>query len=49
MSRVYLIFRSTHETLKAEAVLQGAGLPCKVVSWTAGWRSAYTMRISPVP
>lgn len=31
MARVYLLFRSTHETLKAEAVLQGAGLPCKVV------------------
>lgn len=31
MARVYLIFRSTHETLKAEAVLQGVGLPCKVV------------------
>ena len=31
MIRVYLVFRSTHETLKAEATLQGAGLPCRVV------------------
>ncbi|BDG60074.1 DUF3343 domain-containing protein [Caldinitratiruptor microaerophilus] len=31
MGRVYLVFRSTHETLKAESVLAVAGLPCKVV------------------
>lgn len=31
MSRAYLLFRSTHETMKAEAVLQAAALPCKVV------------------
>lgn len=31
MARVYLVFRSTHETLKVESVLQAAGVPCKVV------------------
>lgn len=31
MAKVYLVFHSTHETLKAEALLQAAGLPCKVV------------------
>lgn len=36
MSRAYLMFRSTHETLKAESVLQAAGLPCKVVMKPAG-------------
>jgi L-2-hydroxyglutarate oxidase LhgO len=36
MPRIYLLFRSTHETMKAEAVLQGAGLPAKVVMKPAG-------------
>lgn len=36
MSRAYLLFRSTHETLKAESVLQAAGLPCKVVMKPTG-------------
>ncbi|MFZ5817683.1 MAG: DUF3343 domain-containing protein [Bacillota bacterium] len=31
MPRLYLLFRSTHETLKAEGLLQAAGLPCRVV------------------
>lgn len=31
VARTYFVFRSTHETLRAEAVLQGAGVPCKVV------------------
>lgn len=30
-ARLYLLFRSTHETLKAEAALQGAGITCRVV------------------
>lgn len=38
MSRVYLLFRSTHETLKAEAVVQAAGLPCRVVQKPAAIR-----------
>lgn len=36
MARVYLLFRSTHETMKAEAVLQSAGLACRVVMKPAG-------------
>lgn len=38
MARVYLLFRSTHDTLKAEAVLRAAGLPGKVVQKPAGIR-----------
>lgn len=38
MKRVYLLFRSTHETLKAESLLQTAGLPGKVVMKPAGIR-----------
>lgn len=38
MSKVYLLFRSTHETLKAESILQAAGLPCKVVMKPAAIR-----------
>lgn len=36
MARIYLLFRSTHETLKAEQRLQGAGVNCKVVMKPAG-------------
>ncbi|HEY3366776.1 MAG TPA: DUF3343 domain-containing protein [Symbiobacteriaceae bacterium] len=31
MARVYLLFGSTHDTMKAESVLQAAGVACKVV------------------
>lgn len=31
MARVYLLFRSTHETLKAESVLLAAGLAARTV------------------
>lgn len=36
MARIYLLFRSTHETMKAEAVLQAAGLACRAVMKPAG-------------
>lgn len=39
MSRIYLLFRSTHETLKAESVLQAAALPCRVVQKPSDIRS----------
>jgi len=39
MPRVYLLFRSTHDTLKAESVLKEAGLPAKVVMKPAAIRS----------
>ncbi|MDF2629614.1 MAG: hypothetical protein K0R39_3445 [Symbiobacteriaceae bacterium] len=39
MIRVYLLFRSTHDTLKAESVLAGAGLACRVVQKPSGIRS----------
>ncbi|HYF94584.1 MAG TPA: DUF3343 domain-containing protein [Symbiobacteriaceae bacterium] len=38
MSRIYLLFRSTHDTLKAESVLQAAAVPCRVVQKPAGIR-----------
>jgi hypothetical protein len=38
MARIYLLFRSTHETLKAESVLQAAGVTCKVVMKPSGIR-----------
>lgn len=38
MPRVYMVFRSTHETLKAESVLKAAGLACKVVMKPSGIR-----------
>lgn len=31
MTRAYLLFQSTHETIKAELILLRSGLPCKVV------------------
>jgi len=36
MARVYMLFRSTHETMKAESVLQAAAVPCRVVQKPAG-------------
>ncbi len=49
MSRTYLLFRSTHETMKAEALLQAAGLPCKVVMKPSGIAvdCGLAVRISP--
>jgi hypothetical protein len=38
MTRAYLLFRSTHDTLKAESVLQTAGVACRVVQKPAGIR-----------
>jgi hypothetical protein len=38
MARIYLLFKSTHETLKAESVLQAAGVACKVVMKPSGIR-----------
>lgn len=38
MARAYLLFASTHETMKAESVLQTAGVDCKVVMKPAGIR-----------
>lgn len=31
VTRAYLLFQSTHETIRAELVLLRCGLPCKVV------------------
>lgn len=39
MAKLYLLFRSTHETLKAESILKAAGHPCKVVMKPSGIRS----------
>lgn len=39
MARIYLLFRSTHETLKAEAVLLAAAQPCRMVQKPSGIRS----------
>lgn len=36
MARTYLLFRSTHDVLKAESVLQAAAVPCRVVQKPAG-------------
>ena len=48
MVRTYLLFRSTHDTLKAESVLQGAGLACRVVQKPAGIRLClWTGRLLP--
>lgn len=38
MSRTYLFFHSTHETLKAEQLLREAGLSCRVVQKPAAIR-----------
>ena len=39
MARAYLLFRSTHETLKAESTLKDAQQVCKVVMKPSGIRS----------
>jgi hypothetical protein len=39
VARIYLLFRSSHETLKAESVLQAAAVTCRVVQKPAGIRS----------
>ncbi|MGE5675533.1 MAG: DUF3343 domain-containing protein [Mycobacterium leprae] len=36
--RLYLLFHSTHETLKVEGILQGAGVACRVVQKPAAIR-----------
>ncbi|MFZ5826072.1 MAG: DUF3343 domain-containing protein [Bacillota bacterium] len=47
--RLYLLFRSTHETLKAEALLQGAGIACRVVQKPSAIRMdcGLALRTSP--
>jgi len=39
LARIYLLFHSTHETLKAESVLKAAQQTCKVVMKPTGIRS----------
>lgn len=39
MERVYFLFRSTHDTLKAESLLKAAGMAAKVVMKPAAIRS----------
>jgi hypothetical protein len=38
MVRIYMLFHSTHETLKAESLLQKAGVNCRVVQKPASIR-----------
>lgn len=49
MQRVYLVFHSTHETLKAEATLQARSVPCRVVMKPAGIRMdcGLAVRVEP--
>lgn len=32
MARVYLVFRSNHDTLKAESLLTAHAVPCRIVT-----------------
>lgn len=49
MARLYLLFHSTHETLKAESLLRGAGLACRVVQKPAAIRVDCGLAVRAAP
>ncbi|MBP2018822.1 hypothetical protein J2Z79_002237 [Symbiobacterium terraclitae] len=49
MARLYLLFHSTHETLKAESLLRDAGLSCRVVQKPAAIRVDCGLAVRALP
>lgn len=49
MARIYLVFHTTHETLKAESLLQAAAVPAKVVMKPAAIRLDCGLAVRTAP